>query len=131
MTYLFVCVHNAGRSQMAAAFVDHYASLHGLSVKGESAGTRPATVVNLIAVAAMREVGIELGSNVPKLLTSEMAARAAKSITMGCGVEGECPSNIHISEDWQLPDPAGQSIEKVREIRDAIDCRVKTLLGLT
>jgi len=126
---LFVCVHNAGRSQMAEAFFNHGALDRGLGVEALSAGTAPGGEVNPVAAQAMEEVGISLRGHTPKLLTAEMAAAAQRIITMGCGVEaGMCPAGTYISEDWGLPDPHGQGIEGVRPVRDAVRERVEALL---
>lgn len=131
-TYLFVCVHNAGRSQMAEAFVNHYAALHGLSVRGRSAGTIGGKALNPMAVEAMREVGINMDDQLPKLLTQEMIDADTVVITMGCGVNAEaCPARFLVSEDWGLDDPAGQLIEAVRAIRDQIHERVRKALGIS
>ena len=129
-TVLFVCVHNAGRSQMAEAFVNHFAKERGLPVCAESAGTEGGATLNPQAVAVMAERGISLEGHAPKLLTQELADRADKKITMGCGVDAEaCPARIYFTEDWGLDDPKGQPIERVREIRDQIEARVEELLG--
>jgi len=122
---LFVCVHNAGRSQMAEAFFNRYAS--GFA-EAASAGTMPAGSVSPEAAAVMKEKGIDISSQQPKMLTAELLDRADRVVTMGCGVEGVCPSVLVPAEDWGLDDPAGQPIEKVREIRDSIEARVKHLI---
>ena len=128
-TILFVCGHNAGRSQMAEAFLNAMAQERGLPVNAESAGTGPSAEINSAARAAMAEVGLTMEAQHPKLLTAEMAARADRTITMGCGVDvAACPAKFMITEDWGLDDPAGQPIEKVREIRDKIRNRVERLL---
>ena len=128
-TVLFVCVHNAGRSQMAEAFVNKLAREHDYPVRGLSAGTEVGKRINPLAVDAMAEIGIPMAGQEPKQLTQELADSADRIVTMGCGVDAtSCPARIHLSEDWGLDDPAGQSIEKVREIRDQIQTRVKTLL---
>lgn len=130
-TILFVCVHNAGRSQMAEAFVNHYAALHGLSVRGASAGTVGGKQLNALAVEAMAELGISMDGQTPKLLTQEMISPETTVITMGCGVDASaCPAKFLVSEDWGLDDPAGQDIEKVREIRNEIEKRVVSMLRL-
>ena len=124
-TVLFVCVHNAGRSQMAAGFLQHLA---GDRVEVLSAGSQPADTVNPAAVAAMAEVGIDLGTATPKLLTDSAVEEADVVVTMGCG--DACP--IYPGkryEDWPLDDPAGQGIEAVRPIRDSIRERVEVLLA--
>jgi arsenate reductase len=122
---LFVCVHNAGRSQMAAALLDHHANG---TVVVRSAGSDPADRLNPAVVAAMAEVGIDLSREFPKALTDASVQAADVVITMGCG--DACP--IYPGkryEDWQLQDPAGQPVEVVRGIRDDIDARVQQLLG--
>jgi arsenate reductase len=126
---LFVCVHNAGRSQMAEAFFNRLAGQMGLDAAAASAGTAPGERVNPVAARAMAEVGISLEGRQPRQLTPELAAQADRIITMGCGVEADmCPAGTYISEDWQLPDPHGQSLEAVRPIRDAVRKRVEALL---
>jgi len=127
---LFVCVHNAGRSQMAEAFVNTFAADRGLPVRGLSAGTEAGERVNPMAVAVMAEIGISLEGHAPKPLTQEMADAADRVVTMGCGVDASsCPARIHLSDDWGLADPAGLPIEKVREIRARIAAKVETLLA--
>lgn len=122
---LFVCVHNAGRSQMAAGFLR---ALSGGAVEVRSAGSQPAAQINPVAVAAMREVGIDLAGQSPKVLTSEAVEASDVAITMGCGdVCPVFPSTRY--EDWELADPAGQGIEPVRVIRDEIRVRVLALLA--
>ena len=121
---LFVCVHNAGRSQMAAGFLRHYAPDRIAVV---SAGTEPAEAVNPVAVQAMAEVGIDIRTAVPELLASEVVRQSDVVITMGCG--DQCPVFPGIRyEDWPLDDPAGKSLEEVRPIRDEIRGRVFDLL---
>jgi arsenate reductase (thioredoxin) len=123
---LFVCVHNAGRSQMAAALLMHYA---GDSIVVRSAGTAPAEAINPTVVTALREVGIDLNTNetIPKRLTDEMTAASDVVVTMGCG--DSCPYYPGKRyEDWKLDDPAGQPLAVVRTIRDEIDSRVRALL---
>jgi arsenate reductase len=127
---LFVCVHNAGRSQMAEGFFNTLAKQRGLDAVAESAGTAPGERVNPTAAQAMAEVGVSLEGQEPKQLTPALAARADRIITMGCGVSAEmCPAGTYITEDWQLPDPHGQPIEVVRQVRDAVRERVEALLG--
>jgi arsenate reductase (thioredoxin) len=127
---LFVCVHNAGRSQMAQAFVNHLARERGVDAVAQSAGTAPGERVNPMASRAMAELGISLEGQQPKPLTSELAAGAERIITMGCGVEADmCPAGVYLTEDWQLPDPHGQSLEIVREVRDQVKARVEALLS--
>ena len=121
---LLVCVHNAGRSQMAAGFLRAFA---GDRVDVLSAGSEPASQVNAVAVAAMREKGIDISSAVPTLLSDSAVRAADVVITMGCG--DACP--IYPGkryEDWTLDDPAGKPIAEVRPIRDEIERRVRTLV---
>ena len=121
---LFVCIHNAGRSQMAAAYLTHLA---GDRVEVRSAGSAPGNAVNPAAVAAMLEEGIDMSAEIPKILTDEAVRASDVVITMGCG--DTCP---YIPgkryEDWALDDPAGQGVEAVRPIRDEIRRRIETLL---
>ncbi len=122
---LFVCVHNAGRSQMAAGWVS---ALAGDAVGVRSAGSEPGDRINPIAVEAMREVGIDIAGEQPKLLTPEAVQHADVVVTMGCG--DTCPffpGKRYL--DWELTDPAGQPIEVVRAVRDDIKARVETLLA--
>ena len=122
---LFVCVHNAGRSQMAAGFMS---TLSGGKVEVLSAGSAPKDSINPIAVEAMAEVGIDIANNVPKILTTEAVQQSDVVITMGCG--DTCPFFPGKRyEDWVLDDPAGQGIEPVRVIRDEIKGRVEKLLA--
>ena len=124
-TVLFVCVHNAGRSQMAAGFMN---SLGAGRVEVLSAGSAPKDSINPIAVQAMQEVGIDISNNVPKVLTPEAVQESDAVITMGCG--DACPFYPGKRyEDWVLDDPAGQGIESVRVIRDEIKQRVEQLLS--
>ncbi|MEU5543335.1 arsenate reductase ArsC [Streptomyces sioyaensis] len=121
---LFVCVHNAGRSQMAAAFLTHLA---GDRVQVRSAGSAPADSVNPAVVAAMAEVGIDVAAETPKVLTVEAVQASDVVITMGCG--DSCPvfpGKRYL--DWQLADPAGQGVEAVRPIRNEIEERVRGLI---
>jgi protein-tyrosine-phosphatase len=121
---LFVCVHNAGRSQMAAALLHHRAAG---AVTVRSAGSAPASEINPAVVAAMTEIGLDLTHEFPKPLTTQAVEAADIVVTMGCG--DACP--VYPGKryvDWDLPDPAGQSIETVREIRDQIDARVRDLV---
>ncbi|MGI5175342.1 arsenate reductase ArsC [Dactylosporangium sp. CA-152071] len=123
-TVLFVCVHNAGRSQMAAGWLCHLA---GDTVEVRSAGSEPADQVNPVAVEAMREVGIDITANTPRKLDYETAESSDVLITMGCGdVCPVFPGKRYL--DWKLDDPAGQGIEAVRPIRDEIKARVEQLL---
>jgi arsenate reductase (thioredoxin) len=121
---LFVCVHNAGRSQMAAGYLNHLA---GNRVDVLSAGSEPAHHVNSVAVEAMAEVGIDVSSEQPKLLQDSAVRQADVVITMGCG--DACPIYPGTRyEDWDLTDPAGLPLAAVRPIRDQIEARVKNLL---
>lgn len=122
---LFVCVHNAGRSQMAAAFLHH---LSEGRIEVRSAGSMPADQVNPAAVEAMLEEGIDMSAETPKVLTTEAVKESDVVITMGCG--DTCPVFPGKRyEDWKLEDPAGQGIEAVRPIRDEIRARVESLIG--
>ena len=121
---LFVCVHNAGRSQMAAGFLT---ALSGGAVEVRSAGSAPGNAVNPVAVEAMAERGIDISAATPKVLTTEAVQASDVVITMGCG--DACPIFPGKRyEDWKLDDPAGQGIEAVRPIRDEIERRVRVLL---
>jgi len=127
---LFVCVHNAGRSQMAEAFFNRLADARGIPASAESAGTAPGLQINPAVVAAMSEIGYSLAGRVPRQLTPELAEGADRIITMGCGVEaGMCPAGTFITEDWHLQDPHGQSLESVRQVRDAVRSRVEGLVA--
>lgn len=130
-TVLFVCVHNAGRSQMAEAFVNHLANRHGLPWRAVSAGTEGGATLNPMAVAAMAEIGIPMDGHHPKILDQAVVDAADRIVTMGCGVEADkCPARIHLSEDWGLDDPKGRGIEEVRSIRDTIQARVEDMMGI-
>jgi protein-tyrosine-phosphatase len=123
---LFVCVENAGRSQMAVAFAKKYG--RG-KVEAESAGTMPANEVNPVVVQIMREKGIDLSANKPKLITNEMVREADMIIVMGCSAQGFCPATfLNKVIDWGIEDPKDKPIEKVREIRDEIEGKVKKLI---
>jgi protein-tyrosine-phosphatase len=122
---LFVCVHNAGRSQMAAGFLSHLA---GDRIEVRSAGSVPGEQVNPAAVEAMREVGVDIAGRQPKLLTTEAVQASDYVITMGCG--DACPvfpGKKYL--DWALEDPAGKGVESVRPIRDEIKARVENLIS--
>lgn len=124
-TVLFVCVHNAGRSQMAAGYLKHLA---GDRVEVLSAGSEPKDQINPVAVEAMAEDGIDIANNTPKVLTTEAVKASDVVITMGCG--DTCPIFPGKRyEDWELDDPAGQGIDAVRPIRDDIKRRIETLVG--
>lgn len=122
---LFVCVHNAGRSQMAAALLDHHAQGR---VHVRSAGSAPADEINTAVVAVLEEIGLDVTKEFPKPLTDEVARAADVIVMMGCG--DACP--VYPGKrylDWELPDPAGRPVEEVRPIRDEIDRRVRDLLA--
>ncbi|MFJ2145313.1 arsenate reductase ArsC [Glutamicibacter sp. NPDC087831] len=122
---LFVCVHNAGRSQMAAAFLSH---LSGGRIEVRSAGSAPADSVNPAAVEAMKEVGIDMSAQTPRVLTTQAVKDSDVVITMGCG--DACPFFPGKRyEDWKLEDPAGQGIDGVRPIRDEIRARIENLIA--
>jgi len=125
ITVVFACVHNAGRSQMAAAFFNALADPS--KARADSAGTQPADRVNPLVVEAMREAGIDVLGKTPQRLTQTMAEHASLLVTMGCG--DECPYVPGLRrDDWPLDDPAGQPLERVRVIRDNIRQRVHTLV---
>jgi arsenate reductase len=124
-TVLFVCVHNAGRSQMAAGWLRHLA---GDTVEVRSAGSAPAETINPAAVEAMKEVGIDITDQTPTKLTWDTAKESDVIITMGCG--DACPVFPGKRyEDWKLEDPAGKGVESVRPIRDEIKTRIQVLLA--
>jgi len=124
---LFVCIENAGRSQMAEAFANRYGKDKFIV---SSAGNKPADEVNTIVVEAMKEKGIDISMNKPKLLNFQMAQENDLIITMGCNDQGMCPGPFFKETiDWKLEDPKGKPMEKVREIRDEIERRVKELIS--
>lgn len=124
-TVLFVCVHNAGRSQMAAGYLQHLA---GDRIAVRSAGSQPADQINPVAVEAMAEEGIDIAGNQPRVLSEDAVQDSDVVVTMGCG--DECPYFPGKRyEDWVLDDPAGQGIDSVRRIRDDIRGRVETLIA--
>jgi arsenate reductase len=122
---LFVCVGNSGRSQMAEAYFNHMA---GDKARASSAGTEPARSVDPQVIALMKEEGIDISGNHPKKLTLEMLEQADKVITMGCGVEQACPASFVETQDWELNDPKGKTIDEVKKIRDEIKKRVTGLI---
>ena len=124
---LFVCVENASRSQMAEAFAKYYGKG---KIEAISAGTMPSTEVNPIVVQVMGEKGIDISKNKPKLVNTQMVQKADVIIVMGCDAQGFCPASfLNKVVDWKLEDPKGKPIEKVREIRDEIERRVKKLIS--
>lgn len=124
-TVLFVCVHNAGRSQMAAGYAR---ALSGGAVEVRSGGSEPGNAINPVAIAAMREEGIDISEAVPQLLQTDDVRAADAVITMGCG--DACPIFPGKRyEDWELEDPAGKDLETVRRVRDDIKTRVRRLLA--
>ena len=124
-TFIFACVHNAGRSQMSAGFFNQFVDPN--AARAISAGTHPADQVHPVVVQAMQEVGIDLSHAKPQKLTPELAQNAEMLITMGCG--DECPYVPGLRrDDWPLPDPKGQGIDAVRKTRDDIRSRVISLL---
>jgi len=123
---LFVCVENAGRSQMAEAFAKHYGNN---KVQAVSAGTMPSSEINPIVIQAMREKGIDISLNKPKQITTQMVQEADTIVVMGCSAEGFCPAPLLGKvKDWNIEDPKGKPTEKVREIRDEIERKVRTLV---
>lgn len=124
---LFVCVENAGRSQMAQGFFNKYAPDKYMAV---SAGTRPAAQINPLAVQAMSEVGIDISAQKAKIITDDMIRESEKAVNMGCMDKSECPLLfLNNPVDWGIEDPKGKPIEKVREIRDEIERRVIELVA--
>ena len=126
-TILFVCVENAGRSQMAEGFFNKYAPK---GYKGISGGTKPVSQINPIAVEAMQEIGIDISNQKSKDITEDMMRNSFRTVNMGCMDKESCPTLFLPNVlDWNLEDPKGKSIEIVREIRDEIDQRVKELVA--
>ena len=124
---LFVCVENAGRSQMAEAFANKYGAD---KIIASSAGNKPADNVNPVVVQVMKEKGIDISKNKPKLLTFQMANSEDQIVTMGCNDQGICPGPFFKPTiDWKIEDPKGKPIEKVREIRDQIEKQVLDLIA--
>jgi arsenate reductase len=125
---MFICVHNASRSQMAEAFFNRLAPP---GMKAVSAGTEPGAAVNPVVVEAMAEAGIDLSGHRPKLADPDMVASSTRAVTMGCGVDGACPLllGMRIDEDWALPDPKGKDLPFVRKVRDDIRERVVDLIA--
>jgi protein-tyrosine-phosphatase len=126
---LFVCVENAGRSQMAEGFAKHYGKD---KVEAISAGTMPSTEIRPLVVQVMQEKGIDISKNKPKRITNQMVQEADRIIVMGCSAQGFCPAPLLGKvDDWKIEDPKGKPIEKVREIRDEIEKKVKKLIEET
>jgi len=126
-TILFVCVENAGRSQIAEAFFNKYAPK---GYKAISAGTKPVSQINPMAVEAMKEVGIDISNQKSKDITEEAMRNSIQIVNMGCMEKEACPTLfLHNLLDWNIEDPKGKSIEKVREIRDEIHQRVKEIVS--
>jgi len=124
---LFVCVENAGRSQMAEAFAKTYGKG---KIDAVSAGTMPSSEVNPLVIQVMRERGTDLSSNKPKLVTGQMVQEADMIIVMGCSAQGFCPAPLlNKVVDWGIEDPKGKQIERIREIRDEIEKEVKKLIN--
>ena len=124
-TVLFICVHNAGRSQMAEAIFN---SLSRGRHHAISAGSQPSSEVNPLVVKALKEIGIDISSNKPKKLTREIVQQADIAVTMGCGPD-QCPVVPNELREWQIEDPHGKPIEEIRKVRDDIIIRVKSLLN--
>jgi len=123
---LFVCVENAGRSQMAEGFAKHYGKG---KIEAISAGTIPSNEINPLVIQVMQEKGIDISVNKPKLINNQMVQDADTIIVMGCSAQGFCPAPlIDKVIDWKIEDPKGKSLEKVREIREEIEKRVKDLI---
>lgn len=121
---LFVCVHNSGRSQMAQAFFKRIAQGEMVAL---SAGTMPDEDANPDVVRVMREVGIDISAEKPKLMTQDVVDDAFQIITMGCSVEGVCPATLVETVDWELDDPKGRPLDEIRGIRDEVESRVTSL----
>ena len=123
---LFVCVESAGRSQMAEGFAKHYSKG---KVEAISAGTMPSSEINPLAIQVMQEKGVDISRNKPKLITNQMVQEADTIIVMGCSAQGFCPAPLLGKvTDWNIEDPKGKSLEKVREIRDNIEEKVRELI---
>jgi arsenate reductase len=126
MRLLFVCVHNAGRSQMAEAFARRLA---GEAVEVESAGTLPGGGINAVVVQAMAERGLDISGAVPQVIAQSMVDAADRVYTMGCAIDEACPAVFVATDDWGLDDPAGEGLERVRAIRDQVEAKMRDLLG--
>ena len=127
---LFVCVHNAGRSQMAKAFFNKFAEGAGISSRAESAGTEPSDRPHAVVAEAMREVGLDISAAKPRIMTNSDVEHAERVITMGCAVDADtCPALLlREVEDWGLPDPANETLPQVRGIRDEVERKVAALV---
>ncbi|MGI0027681.1 MAG: arsenate reductase ArsC [Nitrosopumilaceae archaeon] len=124
---LFVCVENAGRSQIAEGFFRKFAQPEFLS---QSAGTKPTNEINPLAIQVMKEVGIDITGQKPKILSDEMIKKSAKVVNMGCMDKESCPALfVNNVIDWNIPDPKGKPIDQVRKIRDEIEIKVKELVA--
>lgn len=123
---LFVCVRNSGRSQMAEAFFNQ---LGGRKVIASSAGTHPDDQIDPVVAYVMREAGLDISRQTPKKLSPEMLNDADRVISMGCGIEEECPAHLVSMEDWKIEDPAGKPVSEVKAIRDIIKSKVETLIN--
>jgi arsenate reductase len=124
---LFVCVENAGRSQMAEGFAKHYGNGN---VEAISAGTVPSSEINPLVVQVMQEKGIDISKNRPKQITNQMVQEADTIVVMGCSAQGFCPAPLLGKVvDWNIGDPRGKSLEKVREIREEIEAKVRKLIN--
>ena len=123
---LFVCVHNSARSQIAEAFFNYLAEGRAIAY---SAGTQPDKYLSPDVIKVMQEVGIDITGQVPKALTPEMIEQTDKVISMGCGMEDICPASSVSTEDWEIGDPKGESMAKIREIRDEIKVKVTKLMS--
>jgi len=122
---LFVCVENAGRSQMAEGFFRKYCTIQ---YEPQSAGTKPIGTVNPFAIEVMKEIGIDISSQKPKTISDSMIKEATKVVNMGCMDKESCPALfVNVVIDWSIPDPKGKSLEQVREIRDLIEKRIQEL----
>jgi arsenate reductase len=124
---LFVCVENAGRSQIAEGFFKKYVTSGYQPI---SAGTQPVSEINQFAVEVMKEVGIDISRQTPKIISEDMIQQSAKIVNMGCMNKESCPALfLNNVIDWEIPDPKGKSIDKVREIRDKIEKKIKELVA--
>lgn len=125
-TVLFICVENSARSQMAEAFFNYYARGEATAL---SAGTQPGDALDAGAVKAMQEAGLDISGNKPKGLTDEMLDWADKVVSMGCGAQGVCPTAFVETQEWEIEDPKGKPLEKVRLIREQIRAKVLEMLA--